>query len=248
MSNDYNNRERKNVVGGLLLILGGSLFLGYKLGLPIPVWLFSWEVLLIALGLYSGLKNNFRGPGWFILMAVGACFLLDRQMPELNLHNYIAPIAVIGAGILILFRPKDGWNKDRWKKKSWDNGLSEKTNATDFEIDRSDFIQIRSIFSGVEKSILSKNFQGGSISCIFGGAELDLSKADFTGTVVINIEEIFGGCTMVIPPTWTLQNEIHGVFHGIDDKRSFGNITNDPNKILVLKGSAVFAGIDIRSY
>lgn len=248
MSNDYNDRERKNLVGGLMLILSGSLFLGYKLGLPIPVWFFSWEVLLIGIGLYSGFKHHFRGPAWFIMIAIGGGFLLDRQIPELDLHNYIAPIAVIGAGVAILLRPKNGWNKNKWGKKNCSNSLTDKSATGDFQTDASDFLQVQSVFSGVEKSILSKNFKGGTISCIFGGAELDLSKADFVGTIAIQIEQVFGGCTLIIPPTWTLNNEIHGIFHGIDDKRNFGSTSNDPSKILILKGSAVFAGIDIRSY
>ncbi len=132
------------------------------------------------------------------------------------------------------------------KKKTWENGLNE-TKATN-DVDFNDYIEVRSIFSGIEKSILSKNFQGGSISCIFGGVEIDFSKADFKGRAVVNLEAVFGGIKLILPPTWTLQNDIHGIFHGIDDKRAFSNSGGDADKILVLRGSAVFAGIDVKSY
>jgi len=66
---------------------------------------------------------------------------------------------------------------------------------------------------------------------------------------VLRLEEVFGGIKLIIPQSWTIRNEIEGVFHGVDDKRNFYSQTaTDSNKVLVLKGSAVFAGIEIKSY
>jgi predicted Zn-dependent protease with MMP-like domain len=46
-----------------------------------------------------------------------------------------------------------------------------------------------------------------------------------------------------------VQNEIDGVFHGVDDKRKFhATGGSNPAKILILRGSAVFGGIEITSY
>src|SRR5262245_56480094 len=35
-------------------------------------WLFSWEVLLIALGLFIGVRHKFRGIAWLILILIGS--------------------------------------------------------------------------------------------------------------------------------------------------------------------------------
>jgi hypothetical protein len=60
---------------------------------------------------------------------------------------------------------------------------------------------------------------------------------------------VFGGVKLVVPPHWTVYNELDGVFHGVDDKRKFNTVTGSPTeKIVVLKGSVVFGGIEIRSY
>src|SRR5471030_1746234 len=110
-----------------------------------------------------------------------------------------------------------------------------------------DYIDAVSVFGGVKKTILSKDFKGGEIVNIFGGAELDFTQADINGRVVIDITQIFGGTKIIVPPHWQVVSDIAAVFAGFDDKRM--KITAEStNKILVLTGVSIFAGIDIRSY
>ena len=97
--------------------------------------------------------------------------------------------------------------------------------------------------------MLSKNFQGGNISSIFGGSEIDFTQADINGQVVIRFEVLFGGAKIIIPSHWAVQNEIDGVFHGVDDNRRFNpDAALNPGKVLILKGSVTFGGVEIRSY
>lgn len=60
---------------------------------------------------------------------------------------------------------------------------------------------------------------------------------------------VFGGVKLVVPPHWAIQNEVEGVFHGVDDNRRFNpDATVNPGKVLILQGSVVFEGIESRSY
>jgi predicted membrane protein len=114
-----------------------------------------------------------------------------------------------------------------------------------------DVLDSVSIFGGVKKSILSKEFKGGEIVNIFGGAELDFTQADINGIVVIDITQIFGGVKLIVPPHWQVTSDIAAIFSGFDDKRfNKHNLQSPPNnnKLLVLKGTSIFAGVDIRSY
>lgn len=111
-----------------------------------------------------------------------------------------------------------------------------------------DYLDAVSVFGGVKKTILSKNFRGGEIVNIFGGAELDFTQADIHGRVVIDITQIFGGTKIIVPANWQVVSDLAAVFAGIDDKRIRMNTPGDTNKILVLKGVSIFAGVDIRSY
>jgi hypothetical protein len=42
--------------------------------------------------------------------------------------------------------------------------------------------------------------------------------------------------------------DLAAVFAGVDDKRIKSPLLNNTDKVLVLKGVSLFAGIDIRSY
>ena len=250
-----NFKSGNRIWTGVFFVIGGFLLLGYKMGAPVPEWIFSWEVLLIAIGLLSGIKHQFRNSGWLILVAVGAVFLIDRKIPELDFHDYLVPILIIAIGALFIVRPrKKYWNRSNQIAGNWNDKMGYNTGSwqaasSQTTTDSADFIDSTSIFSGVKRMVLSKNFQGGKITCIMGGAEIDLTQADINGTATLHIEQVFGGTKLLVPPHWVVNNEIDGIFHGVEDKRRMQPGTAfDNSKVLVLKGSCVFGGIDIRSY
>ncbi len=110
-----------------------------------------------------------------------------------------------------------------------------------------DYLDTVSVFGGVNKTILSKNFKGGEIVNIFGGAELDFTQADIQGRVVIDITQIFGGTKIIVPSNWQVVSDMAAVFGSVDDKR-IKSTGADGSKVLVLKGVSIFAGVDVRSY
>lgn len=254
-----NFRGNNRLWTGILFIIVGGLILAAKMGAPIPMWIFSWEMLLIGAGLVMGIKSQFRNSSWLIMVIIGSIFLLDGEIPQLNLHEYIVPVVIIAVGVLFIFRPKNakncrynGMNKDwneKWKNK-WENREgSWQAGSSVTSTESGDYIQSTTIFSGVKKIVLSKDFKGGSITCVFGGAEIDLMQADINGTVTIAVEQVFGGMKLLVPPHWVVNNEIDGMFHGVEDKRRMQTgMAVDTTKVLILKGSCVFGGIDIKSY
>ena len=73
----------------------------------LPDWLFSWQMFLIALGFFSGLKHGFPGGGsWFIMMLIGGIFLVTEINPELSFRRYMWPLALIVMGAFIILRPR----------------------------------------------------------------------------------------------------------------------------------------------
>jgi hypothetical protein len=110
-----------------------------------------------------------------------------------------------------------------------------------------DYISATTVLGGVHKNILSKNFKGGDITIFMGGAELNLSQADIQGTAALDITQIMGGTKIIVPPHWTIRSELTSVFGNIEDKRQ--NIGNsNPEKVLIIDGTSVFGGIEIRNY
>lgn len=96
---------------------------------------------------------------------------------------------------------------------------------------------------------MSRDFKGGDVTAIFGGAVLNFMKADINGAAVIDISAVFGGCEIVVPANWKIQVDITTILGGVEDKRHTDLITNGPaEKLLILKGACVFGGVEIRSY
>ncbi|MBS1528446.1 MAG: hypothetical protein JST19_22555 [Bacteroidetes bacterium] len=273
---DYQNKPRNNgkvLVGMILLFIGGILLLRQFAYFDIPGWIWGAGTWLMIIGLWSGARHNFRNSTWIILFLIGAAIMANDAIPELHIGNLIWPAAIIGIGIWIILRRNHAWDKGRWDRKwdkeKWEKEWKEKWDARyhkythpvgdatgadtgetgpppNFSAD--DFLDATSIFGGSKKTILSKNFRGGDITNIFGGSEIDLSMADIDGKVVIDITQVFGGTKIVVPPHWQVVSNMSAVFAGVDDKRLRRVGSGDNNKILVLEGVSIFAGVDIRSF
>lgn len=229
--------------GIFILLIGFAALL--KASIPFfPDWIFSWQMLLVALGMFIGVRHNFRGVAWFILMLIGGVFLLTDIYPEFNLRRYMWPFALIAVGLFIIMRPRNRWN---WDDKKTAEGTDPLINEG-VGHSKEDFVESTSIFGGAKKIIISKNFKGGDLVNIFGGTELDLSQADFTGVAVIELTTIFGGTKLLLPSNWSVKSEAVTIFGGIEDKRRMQTITEVPDKTLLIRGTVIFGGIDIKSF
>jgi hypothetical protein len=96
--------------------------------------------------------------------------------------------------------------------------------------------------------VVSKNFKGGEIVAVFGGAEIDFSHADIQGVVKLEATNILGGTKLIVPPTWDVQSEMVAILGGVEDKRRIQPEMIDRNKRLVLMGTALLGGLEVKSY
>ena len=232
------------LTGVFILIIGVAALLKATLT-DFPDWLFSWQMLMIVFGLFIGLRHNFRGPSWLILILIGGIFLVNEIYPEISFRRYMWPVAIIVVGLFIILRPRRGWKFNPNKKTE---GASDSFFTEDIDYSKDDFVDSTSIFGGAKRIIISKNFKGGDLVSIFGGTELDLSQADFTGVAVIELTTIFGGTKLLVPSNWSVKSEAVTIFGGIEDKRRMQTITETPEKTLVIRGTVMFGGIDIKSF
>lgn len=248
-----NTPRHGHVWTGLFIILIGVAAL-LNASIPdLPYWLFSWQMFLISLGLFIGLKHGFRGSAWLILIVIGSAFLLRDFFPDLALRRYFWPLALIAVGGFIILRPRrKSWEqcvrKDNKTATGTGTGNTDNFMGSDETWSKDDFIDSTSIFGGDKKNILSKDFKGGDIVNIFGGTELNLTQADINGKVTIEITTLFGGTKLIVPSNWEVKSEVVPVFGGVEDKRTLSAITGNSDKILLLKGTVIFGGIEIKSF
>jgi hypothetical protein len=225
------------VMGGIVILAVGTLLLADQMGLDLPRWVFSWKTLLIGIGLFIGARHNFKSWGWLIPIGIGLVFLAEDIFWEFDIRpQFIWPVAIIIVGLVMIFR--------RGKKR--DDSVRT-TGFINQGPEQGEVLDSVAIFGGSKKNILSKNFRGGDVTSFFGGSELNFMQADIQGVAVLDITTIFGGAKLVVPSNWTIKSETVSIFGGTDDKRQM--LTEaDPNKVLVLEGTVLFGGIEIKSY
>ncbi|HEX6849014.1 MAG TPA: LiaF domain-containing protein [Chitinophagaceae bacterium] len=238
------SRHGNRWTGIFILVVGVAALIKATIS-DLPDWLFSWQMLLIAFGMFLGIRHNFRGPAWLILVLIGGILLLNEIYPEISFRRYMWPMAIIIVGLFIILRPRRGWKFNPNKRTE---GASDSVFTEDIDYSKDDFVESTSIFGGAKKIVISKNFKGGDLVNIFGGTELDLSQADFTGTAVIELTTLFGGTKLLVPSNWAVKSEAVTIFGGIEDKRRMHAVAENPDKTLFIRGTVIFGGIDIKSF
>lgn len=239
-------KSRGKLVAGVLVLLFGFLWLLHELGIEIPRWLISWEIILIGIGIVILIRHKFQKMLGYIFVAVGVLFKVHELYPHLFNWKIIIPIVIIMAGVSMIYRAKFGnRRKDKWKKMS---GRSDFFGLGDSEISPDDFIDGVTIFGSIKKQVVTKNFKGADLFTLFGGTEINLTQADFEERAMIDLTTIFGGAEIIVPSDWTVQSEMVSIFGGLEDSRFQKNADELSNKTLVLKGTCVFGGVEIKSY
>ena len=250
---------KSRLLTGLFLVAAGGMLLVQRMNHPFPGWVFTWPMLLLAISLFAGIRKKFREGKWIIMFLIGAFFLAQEINPAWNMKEYSTPALLIGVGLLFMLRPRNNdCDRNRFRSRfregfdRFENFSDEKKNGygqTTYPDNNSaeDVLDIVSVFGGTKKIITSKNFRGGEITSFLGGTELNLTQAEINGRVVLDITNILGGTKLIVPSHWDIKPELVAVFGSIEDKRNLTGAV-DPTKILVLKGSCVFGGLDISSF
>lgn len=146
------------------------------------------------------------------------------------------------------------WHKweARRQRRAWRHGWTDQAypgaQPSGFDSDDAQF-KYSAICSHVERNITAKNFKSGSLSAIFGGFEIDLTRAEIEGDeAVIYAEAFFGGGEIRIPDTWHLVIEGNALFGAfMDETRQRPPEGATPAKRLIIRGTAVFGGVSIEN-
>ncbi|MCC5929554.1 MAG: hypothetical protein JJU28_09940 [Cyclobacteriaceae bacterium] len=226
--------KNKNLLLGGLFIVIGTLWLLNNAGLLQEYNLnnyFKWYYILLVVGVYSLLTNS-NLTGGLVLIAISLFFILPRQFGIHPDWSIIIPMILILIGVIII------WRKNHFGK------LKKAENAENIHI-----MDEAHILSGAEKFIHSDRFQGGKITCILGGAEIDLTSSELAeGVHTLDIFTLFGGISLIVPPDWTIKTEVSALLGGFSDERPGGPEVIDESKVLVIKGFVMLGGGEIKSY
>ena len=227
--------NNRSIIGVILVLVG--LFLVMRNTGIFPSFIdhviFSWPMLLVTIGLIITVGSSGGKTSGVIVMAVGAFFLIPEIFRETFDVNMFWPSIFIIIGIIFIFTKRKGWNSVSTTPQTGD-----------------DYIDYVHVFSGGERQIVSDNFRGGKVTAVFGGSEIDLTKAKLVpGVSELELACVFGGTTIIVPDDWNVKIDVVPVLGGFGDSRKLNpGRTIDTTRQLIIKGAVVFGGGEVKSY
>lgn len=231
------------MVPGIILIALGTLFLLGHMGILDTgrLWKF-WPLIIVLVGLVKFFKEHSR-VGGAVTIVVGVLLQLG-QLGYMQLSwGTLWPVILILAGIAMIW---SRFEMPRFPTPAATAGMGTVTGASGYET-----LNEYAMFGGIERRMHTNNFRGGSIVSVFGGVEVDFRTADIEGEeAVVYVEAIFGGIELKVPERWKVVFQGQSIFGGYSDETRpplADALGTAPRKTLILRGKAVFGGINVKN-
>lgn len=239
-------RGTRGLIFGIIVVVAGVTLLLDQLNIIDANHVFRfWPLLLIIWGVSTlltcqGSGRRFWG-GFLILAGIGL------QLQELGYQRVrietLWPVFIIAVGILLVIQAFGKGRREpllnKWKSRPYEKGQTFQSTES--------HVSCTSIFGAGEHQVSSKNFETGEMTSIFGGGEIDFTQADIKGDqAVLEATMIFGGGEIRIPRNWNVVIDGVGIFGGYADKTTHP-LPDPPAKKLIIRGVAVFGGMEIKN-
>jgi predicted membrane protein len=237
--------SHSHVVLGIIALVLGIMFLLGNLGIFYigHLWQF-WPVILIGIGISQLLdaRNVQRMISSAVLVAVGVIFLAHNlgYIPW-YLWNWhlLWPVLLIYIGVMILL---SGFGRHiPWPALG--------PFARGDSSDSFDVLKEMVVFGGINRIIVSQDFQVGQAMAIFGGVEINLRRAATTKSEIeIEASAVFGGVELTVPDTWDVTVRGAGILGGYEDKTYPVHVPEDGKRTrLIVRGAAIFGGVTVKN-
>lgn len=181
-----------------------------------------WPVAIIGAGLLMFLTNPGHWIAPLVVTGVGAALLLSA-LDVADLGSFIWPAVLVVLGLSVIFgrRPSKPAN------------------------DTGDSVNSFSMFSGSELASHSNSFQGGSVSAVFGAAEVDLRDAHPAPDAELEVFTAFGGVEVRVPDGWVVNIVGLPLFGGWENKTTKEALPSDA-PTLKISATVLFGGLEVK--
>ena len=220
------------VIGGLLILIG-FLFLLDTMGIADTGRVVShgWPLILIGIGINriwtgndgtSAMDARIGGGLWIL---VGSLFLLSsfRILP-FSVWGLLWPSMLMAFGLYLVLRSRK---------------------ARQVHVDTDARINAIAVMGGVSRRISSQQFEGGEMTAVMGGFEIDLRDAKIAGDQAdLEVFVWMGGIELIIPEDWIVESRLMPIMAGVEDKTK---PVKDAQKRLVIHGLLVMGGVEVKN-
>jgi predicted membrane protein len=242
---------------GIAIMGLGVVFLLDRLGFDVGhVWSY-WPLVLIAVGLGKLLQSSVGGGRGFgaILVLVGAWLLLENlDLIRYDLFDLWPVILLLVGGSLVwrAFRPQRRCFPPpppsglTLSPEGVTGEVATSGNTEGRSLDADATIHAAAVMGGIERRSACPDFQGGDLTALMGGCELDLRQASIrTGPAVVDVFAFWGGIELHVPTNWTLDIRATPIMGAIEDNT--GPAARDPGQVLIIRGTVIMGGVEIKN-
>jgi hypothetical protein len=176
-----------------------------------------WPLLLVGVGIVKvrqPREDGQRASGVAFLM-MGSLFLFTSILSVRSAW----PLLMVAFGAFLLWQGVEG-------------PAGETVRVSD-----SPYLSEMVLIGYVKRRHPTLDFRGGSATAVIGGLELDLRKANLTGTAYLDIVAFWGGIEIKVPSGWTVDARVVALMGAFDNKVDSPATPGGPR--LVVRGHAI---------
>lgn len=186
-----------------------------------------WPVVLLIVGTSQILQARSSAGmiGGSIWILIGGVLLGERLNLLSNIFRFW-PLLLVAVGVWVVLRS--------FTRRDVSPG------------ERSDRFSAVAILGGVDRRVLSTNFQGGDVTAFMGGGKLDLREATLApgAEAIVDVTTMMGGFEIKVPETWNVIVDIVPFMGGYEDKTRHPSDPAAPR--LRIRGFVMMGGVEIR--
>jgi predicted membrane protein len=224
------NQDNRTMTGLILIVLG-VLFITGQFGEIVGTY---WPMIFVFLGLNQISKPGQQQWGWTFL-TIGVLFQLSNLF-DFSIWASFWPVVLIIIGFSILTRRPVITTKPSHPSGGY--------NASSPNVEHADTINESIIFWGLEKKVKSEKFQGGDITCVFGGVELDLREVHMADGARLNLTCVCGGIEISVPRNCRVEISGTAVLGGWENQTS--DSSTETQQVLRIDGTVALGGVEIK--
>lgn len=181
-----------------------------------------WPVVIIGAGVLIFLTNRGHWVAPLIVTGVGVALLLS-MLDVADLGSFIWPAVLIVVGLSVIF--------GRRSSKQW--------------TDAGNSVSSFNMFSGSELASHSQSFEGGSVSAVFGAAEVDLRDAHPAPDAELEVFTAFGGVEIRVPEGWAVNVGGLPLFGAWENKTTSERLPADA-PTLKISATVLFGALEVK--
>jgi len=229
------NRSQHRVVFGALIILVGVLALLDNLHVfDARQVVHFWPMVFVVFG---GLKlYQARDAGGYLvggaLVAVGVGMTLQNMGIIAVRWRDWWPLLLIAGGVLVIVVGVMG------RKLEGNVVPIEQRSGSESSIDAGAFM------SGINVTNDAQDFQGGKVSAVVGGVEIDLRKASIRDTATLSVFALMGGIVLRVPEDWSVVVNCSPMLGCVESKAV---PPVNPSKRLLVHGFIIMGGMEVKN-